>query len=246
MKLSIHRPAILAWGSRCCSPPARCSCRHRAPRQPRTAGPCWSRTSIRVAPPASPPSTAASATPPITEASSPTSTGPSTSAPRTASTASSSGEATAQGKGTRMVKDINPGKGWSNLSGITAVNRIIYFTADDGVHGAELWRSDGTARGTRMVKDINPGPGSGGPGQLTDVNGTLYFTAVRGQPRQRAVAKRRHPGGDDHGQERERLWPDRFPRRPLLLRSRRTVAERRDRGWERPSSRTSSARPLLP
>ena len=83
-------------------------------------------------------------------------------------------------RGTRMVKDINPGKGWSNLSGITAVNRIIYFTADDGIHGAELWRSDGTARGTRMVKDINPGPASGGPRQLTDVNGTLYFTASEG------------------------------------------------------------------
>ena len=83
-------------------------------------------------------------------------------------------------KGTRMVKDINPGRGWSNLYGITAVNRIIYFTADDGVHGAELWRTDGTARGARMVKDINPGPASGGPGQLTDVNGTLYFTASEG------------------------------------------------------------------
>ncbi len=83
-------------------------------------------------------------------------------------------------RGTRMVKDINPGRGWSDLSGITAVNRIIYFSADDGVHGAELWRSDGTARGTRMVKDINPGPASGGPGELTDVNGTLYFTASEG------------------------------------------------------------------
>jgi len=81
-------------------------------------------------------------------------------------------------RGTRMVKDINPGRGWSNLYGITAVNRILYFTADDGVHGAELWRSDGTARGTRMVKDINPGPGAGGPGQLTDVNGTLYFATL--------------------------------------------------------------------
>ncbi len=84
------------------------------------------------------------------------------------------------GRGTRMVKDIRPGRNGSDLSGITAVNRIIYFTADDGVHGAELWRSDGTARGTRMVKDINPGPGSGGPGQLTDVNGTLYLTASEG------------------------------------------------------------------
>ena len=84
------------------------------------------------------------------------------------------------GRGTRMVKDINPGRGGSDFSGITAVNRIIYFTADDGTHGAELWRSDGTTRGTRMVKDINPGPASGGPGQLTDLNGTLYFTASEG------------------------------------------------------------------
>ena len=84
------------------------------------------------------------------------------------------------GRGTRMVKDINPGRGGSDLTGITAVNRIIYFTADDGTHGAELWRSDGTTRGTRMVKDINPGPASGGPGQLTDLNGTLYFTASEG------------------------------------------------------------------
>ena len=56
-----------------------------------------------------------------------------------------------------MVKDINPGPGSSYIYGITAVNGILYFRADDGVHGAELWRSDGTARGTRMVKDINPG-----------------------------------------------------------------------------------------
>src|SRR5512132_817802 len=74
-------------------------------------------------------------------------------------------------QGTRMVKDINPGKGWSDLSGITAVNRIIYFTADDGVHGAELWRSDGTAKGTRMVKDINPGSQGGHPSYFTDANG---------------------------------------------------------------------------
>ena len=65
-------------------------------------------------------------------------------------------------RGTRMVKDINPGRGWSNICGITAVNRIIFFSADDGVHGAELWRSDGTARGTRMVRDIRAGS-QGGP-----------------------------------------------------------------------------------
>ncbi len=84
------------------------------------------------------------------------------------------------GRGTRMVKDINPGTGWSDLYGLTAVNRIVYFTADDGVHGAELWRSDGTARGTRMVKDIRPGSQSGHPSAVTGFNGVLYFTAFDG------------------------------------------------------------------
>ena len=42
---------------------------------------------------------------------------------------------------------------------LTNVSGTLYFSADDGRHGQELWRSDGTARGTRMVKDINPGRG---------------------------------------------------------------------------------------
>ena len=102
-------------------------------------------------------------------------------------------------RGTRMVKDINPGRRWSNLSGITAVGRLIYFTADDGVHGGELWRSDGTARGTRMVKDINPGPASGGPGELTDANGTLYFTVP-------PTATRSAGCGEVTAPRRGRLW----------------------------------------
>ena len=33
----------------------------------------------------------------------------------------------------------------------------LIFLANDGVHGFELWRSDGTETGTRMVKEIGPG-----------------------------------------------------------------------------------------
>src|SRR4051794_7165503 len=33
----------------------------------------------------------------------------------------------------------------------------LFFTATDGVHGRELWRSDGTADGTMMLADLSPG-----------------------------------------------------------------------------------------
>lgn len=83
-------------------------------------------------------------------------------------------------RGTRMVKDIRPGRTHTQLGSLTAVGRTLYFVADDGNHGPSLWRSDGTARGTRMVKDIVPGAvhvGAGGTniGSLTDVAGTLFF-----------------------------------------------------------------------
>ena len=37
------------------------------------------------------------------------------------------------------------------------IGGISYFAASDGVHGRELWKSDGTAVGTVMVKDLIPG-----------------------------------------------------------------------------------------
>lgn len=68
--------------------------------------------------------------------------------------------------GTRMLKDIREGE-YSSSYGCEFMfgdcdtfqpfykyGDQIYFGADDGVHGDEVWYTDGTANGTQMLKDI--------------------------------------------------------------------------------------------
>jgi uncharacterized protein (TIGR03032 family) len=87
----------------------------------------------------------------------------------------------------QMVLDINTNTWSSNPSQLTAVGSLSYFVADDGIHGQELWKSDGTEAGTVLVKDINPGSagafyhnGYYQKDWLTNVNGTLFFVANDG------------------------------------------------------------------
>ena len=83
-----------------------------------------------------------------------------------------------------MVRDINSNSASSSISNITPAGDVIYFSATDGVHGQELWRSDGTTAGTFMVKDVNASANSASagtldsdPSNLSFSNGWLFFTA---------------------------------------------------------------------
>src|SRR5262245_56435491 len=85
--------------------------------------------------------------------------------------------------GTLPVKDISPGGGspFDPAEGLSqvGVNGTLFFAADDGVTGRELWKSDGTQAGTLRVKDIAD-PYSSSPSSFVDVNGTLFFAAADG------------------------------------------------------------------
>ena len=75
--------------------------------------------------------------------------------------------------GTSLVKDINPGAGFSNPRQLTQVGNLVYFTATDGVNGIKLWKENGTAAGT-----VPLGPANSNPQELTAVGSTLFFSAT--------------------------------------------------------------------
>ena len=92
--------------------------------------------------------------------------------------------------GTTMVKNINPGTACdvfgvtspcsSTPSNMTTIGSTLYFSADDGTNGNELWKTDGTSSGTVLVKDINPGSSNSMLQYFTVVGSTLYFRATDG------------------------------------------------------------------
>ncbi|HEY5315136.1 MAG TPA: ELWxxDGT repeat protein, partial [Pirellulales bacterium] len=80
---------------------------------------------------------------------------------------------------TQMLADINPGSGGSSPKYFTVDNQAIFFSADDGTHGVELWETDGTTAGTVLVMDISTGAATrnSNPRWLTVMNGKVYFEA---------------------------------------------------------------------
>lgn len=80
-----------------------------------------------------------------------------------------------------MVKDIIPGSPDSQLLAVSVLDGALFFAAEDGVHGSELWRTDGTGSGTFMVKDINTGRRWAWPDRFVSFGSALLFGANDGQ-----------------------------------------------------------------
>ena len=94
--------------------------------------------------------------------------------------------------GTAVLRDLWPGAsvrgleeaGSSHPRAFRAAGGLVYFTADDGETGREVWRTDGTAAGTFLLKDIAPGPDSSAEIDplFTQVGGTVLFFARSDMP----------------------------------------------------------------
>ncbi len=89
-----------------------------------------------------------------------------------------------------LVSDINPDSndGYSfSPSEFTVFEDQLYFSADNGENGIELFVSDGTAEGTQLLVDLNPGLNDYGfadssePSEFKVFGDELFFGADDGE-----------------------------------------------------------------
>lgn len=77
-----------------------------------------------------------------------------------------------------LVRDINPTLADANPQYFVASNGELYFDATDGIHGTQLWKTNGTAAGTMLATSLVPGAPNAVMTDMTDINGALYFFAT--------------------------------------------------------------------
>lgn len=94
--------------------------------------------------------------------------------------------------GTRLVLDIEPGRGGSRPTELTVFGNRLFFAATSSSNDRELWVSDGTIPGTRELIDLHAG--SFNPKALTVAADKLFFTGIVGTGQQARIGIFRSDG----------------------------------------------------
>lgn len=80
-----------------------------------------------------------------------------------------------------LLADIRSGAVGSRPRELVIVDGALFFTAEDGMSGRELWSSGGThGTATSRLKDVRPGAATSNPRRLTRAGDKLFFTADDG------------------------------------------------------------------
>ena len=64
------------------------------------------------------------------------------------------------------------------LENFTEMGNKVFFTANDGIHGRELWVTDGTEQGTRIAVDITGDSGGSFPIPIARIGNKFFFSAL--------------------------------------------------------------------
>lgn len=104
-----------------------------------------------------------------------------------------------------LVEDSAEGPAGSSPLNLLDVDGRLFYSADDGIHGREPWRSEGTRASTRLIEDIVPGAAGSSPSEYVDVHGRVFFSVRNelwmsdGTPEGTVLVKDIRPGVEGSG-----------------------------------------------
>ena len=75
------------------------------------------------------------------------------------------------------VEDLRVGTTGSSPEDLTFVGTTLFFSANDGTHGRELWKLPSPYKKAQLVMDIQPGHASSEIDHITAFGNLVFFSA---------------------------------------------------------------------